>query len=98
MQVYHASRLLPYETDYIRRHFLVAGIGQRVDAQVVANRVTNAVRDSGINLGRWATTVSVGTSAGDPANTTFDSLLAEAKADLHGEGADSRSLGKKPPA
>lgn len=60
--------------------FLVAGLGHRADANAIANRITDAVRESGISLGRWATTVSVGTAAGDPATTTFDALLAEAKA------------------
>lgn len=62
--------------------FLVVGIGQRVEADAIAERVINAVRESGINLGRSATTVSVGTASGSPSTTTFDSLLAEAKASV----------------
>ena len=82
--VAHAIREQVRVGDLVARwdgdEFLVAGIGQRADAQTIAKRVTDAVKVSGINLGRWPTTVSVGTSAGSPATTTFDALIAEAKA------------------
>lgn len=69
--------------------FLVAGIGQRADAQAVADRIVNAVRVSGINLGRWPTTVTVGTSAGSPTTTTFEALVADAKSAMSQIGAGS---------
>ena len=38
------------------------------------------MRLSGVNLGKWPTRVNVATVAGDPQETTFDALLAEASA------------------
>jgi diguanylate cyclase (GGDEF)-like protein len=61
--------------------FLVAGLGHKPDAQLLATRIEEAVRRTGINLGRWPTTVKVGTAAGDPRETTFDTLVAEAIAE-----------------
>jgi diguanylate cyclase (GGDEF)-like protein len=58
--------------------FLVAGLGDKPDALALAARIEDAVRRTGINLGRWPTTVRVGTAAGDPRETTFDNLVAEA--------------------
>jgi len=58
--------------------FLVAGLGDKPDAQILAARIEDAVRRTGINLGRWPTTVKVGTAAGDPRETTFDNLVSEA--------------------
>ena len=78
--------------------FLVAGIGQRADAQTIADRVTNAVKVSGINLGRWPTTVTVGTSAGAPSTTTFDALIAEAKAASTQDGGKVSPSDNFPPS
>lgn len=58
--------------------FLVAGVGNRADADEIAARVQESVRLSGINLGRWPTTVKVGTAAGDPQHCTFEDLVNEA--------------------
>jgi diguanylate cyclase (GGDEF)-like protein len=58
--------------------FLVAGLGAKPSAPQLATRVEEAVRVSGINLGKWPTTVSVRTSSGDPRETTFDALVNEA--------------------
>jgi len=55
--------------------FLVAGIGGKPNADDLAARIQEAVRISGINLGKWPTTVRAGTAAGDPRETTFDALL-----------------------
>lgn len=60
--------------------FLVAGIGGKPNADDLAARIQEAVRISGINLGKWPTTVRAGTAAGDPRETTFDALLEVAVA------------------
>ena len=57
--------------------FLVAGLGDRPDAEAMGQRIALAVQESGVNLGKWPTTVTVGTAAGDPAVTTFDVLVLE---------------------
>lgn len=59
--------------------FLVLGIGGRPDADDLARRIQETVRTSGINLGKWPTTVSVGTAVGDPRRTTFDQLALMAR-------------------
>lgn len=64
--------------------FLVAGIGNRPDAQVLAERIQQAVKATGLNLGRWPTTLAVGTSAGDPREVTFESLVAAAQSATFG--------------
>lgn len=72
--------------------FLVAGLGGKPDAVMLAERIQEAVRLTGINLGRWPTTLKVGTSSGDPRVTTFDSLVAEAQSvalGLNGASPDS---------
>jgi diguanylate cyclase (GGDEF)-like protein len=58
--------------------FLVAGLGGKPSADALAARIQEAVRISGVNLGKWPTTVTVSTAAGSPAETTFDALVAEA--------------------
>jgi len=60
--------------------FLVAGLGSRPAAEHLAERIQEAVRLSGVNLGKWPTQVTVQTSAGDPRTITFDELVAEALA------------------
>jgi diguanylate cyclase (GGDEF)-like protein len=60
--------------------FVVAGLGSRPDAAALGARIEDAVRIAGVNLGRWPTTLKAGTAAGDPGQTTFDGLLAEAEA------------------
>ena len=59
--------------------FLVAGIGSKPNADELIRRVHEAVQSSGVHLGKWPTNVSVGVAAGDPRETTFDELLAEAR-------------------
>lgn len=70
------------EGDYVARwggdEFLVAGLGQKPAADVLAARMEESVRISGINLGRWPTTIRVGTAAGSPRQFTFDDLVSEA--------------------
>jgi diguanylate cyclase (GGDEF)-like protein len=61
--------------------FLVAGIGNKPNAEDLGARIRHAMRSSGVNLGKWPTAVTVGTATGDPAETTFDRLLAEARND-----------------
>lgn len=68
--------------DFVARwggdEFLVVGLGPKPDAELLASRIEEAVRISGINLGRWPTTLTTGTVAGDPTKTTFNDLVAEA--------------------
>ncbi|MEO3761092.1 GGDEF domain-containing protein [Mycobacterium sp. B14F4] len=71
--------------------FLVAGIGSRPSADELARRVREALQRSTINLGKWPTTFSVGTAAGDPRETTFDNLLSEAIADCATMKAEPRA-------
>jgi diguanylate cyclase (GGDEF)-like protein len=59
--------------------FLVAGIGGKPSADDLARRIQEAVRKSGVNLGKWPITVKAGSAAGDPRQTTFDQLLLEAR-------------------
>ena len=59
--------------------FLVAGIGNSPNAADLAQRIQNALHDTGINLGKRPLRLSVGTAAGDPRETTFEQLLAEAR-------------------
>jgi diguanylate cyclase (GGDEF)-like protein len=61
--------------------FLVAGIGNKPNAEDLGARIRKAMLSSGVNLGKWPTAVAVGTATGDPAETTFDRLLAEARDD-----------------
>jgi diguanylate cyclase (GGDEF)-like protein len=60
--------------------FLVAGIGGKPDADALAGRIQEAVRQTGVNLGKWPTTVRIGTASGDPAVRTFEELFAQASA------------------
>lgn len=62
--------------------FLVAGLGRRPNGDQLALRIQEAMRVSGVNLGKWATTVRIGVAAGDPRVTTLDQLVAEATAEL----------------
>lgn len=71
--------------------FLVAGLGARPDADALAARIQEAVRRTGVNLGRWPTTLKVGTAAGDPRKTTFEALLAEAQAQAIGRAGSEFS-------
>jgi diguanylate cyclase (GGDEF)-like protein len=64
--------------------FLVAGIGGRPSAKDMALRIQEAVRLTGVNLGKWSTMVRTGTAAGDPQSTTFELLLAEATSQTAG--------------
>jgi len=54
--------------------FLVVGLGDQPSAEALAARIQLAVRTSGINLGKWPTTVSVKTSSGDPTLVTFEEM------------------------
>ena len=67
--------------------FLVAGIGNRPDAQAIASRIQSVVQATGLNLGRWPTTVAVGTAAGDPTQTTFETLVAQAQTQAFGQSS-----------
>ncbi|MDP1877614.1 MAG: GGDEF domain-containing protein [Actinomycetota bacterium] len=58
--------------------FVVLGVGDRPDAAALKARIEESVRLTGVNLGKWPTTVSVGTAAGSPRDTTFEALLAQA--------------------
>jgi diguanylate cyclase (GGDEF)-like protein len=60
--------------------FVVAGIGTRPNAEDLAARVSEALHINGVHLGKWPTTVSAGTAAGHPGETTFDELLSQARA------------------
>lgn len=71
--------------------FPVAGLGARPDADALAARIQEAVRRTGVNLGRWPTTLKVGTAAGDPRKTTFEALLAEAQAQAIGRAGSEFS-------
>jgi diguanylate cyclase (GGDEF)-like protein len=55
--------------------FLVAGVGSRPDADELACRIQTEIAETGLNLGRWPTTVGVGTAAGDPSEVTFEHLV-----------------------
>jgi diguanylate cyclase (GGDEF)-like protein len=63
--------------------FLVLGIGGRPDAQSLAQRIQRAVETTGVALGKWPTTVSVGTAAGYPNETTMEALVEQADRDRH---------------
>lgn len=58
--------------------FVVVGLGDKPQADALGARIEDAVRIAGVNLGKWPTTVKVGTAAGDPQQTTFERLLADA--------------------
>ncbi|MDI1289670.1 MAG: GGDEF domain-containing protein, partial [bacterium] len=58
--------------------FLVTGLGGKPNGEHLALRIQEAVRVSGVNLGKWPTTVRIGVAAGDPRETTFDQLVADA--------------------
>ncbi len=73
--------------------FLVVGLGSRPSAEHLALRIQEAVRMSGVNLGKWPTTVRVGTSSGDPQVTTLDSLLAEAEEHMRNAPSGSSFAG-----
>jgi diguanylate cyclase (GGDEF)-like protein len=60
--------------------FVIAGIGRNPNANELAQRVQNALHESGVNLGKWPMRLTVGTAAGDPREVTFDELLTEARA------------------
>lgn len=62
--------------------FLVAGIGLKPEPRAFSNRIGAAVAATGVSLGKWPITVSVGTAAGDPVVTTFDHLVAAAAAEM----------------
>ncbi len=62
--------------------FLVAGLGGKPNGEQLALRIQEAVRVSGVNLGKWPTQVRIGVAAGDPRTTTFDQIVAEATAEL----------------
>lgn len=62
--------------------FLVAGLGEKPNGDQLARRIQEAVRISGVNLGKWPTTVRIGVASGDPRTTTFDKLVAEAMSEL----------------
>lgn len=62
--------------------FLVAGLGGKPNGEHLALRIQEAVRVSGVNLGKWPTQVRIGVAAGDPRTTTFDQIVAEATAEL----------------
>ena len=56
----------------------MAGLGGKPNGEQLALRIQEAVRVSGVNLGKWPTTVRIGVAAGDPRATTFDQLVSEA--------------------
>ena len=66
--------------------FLAVGIGGKPDAEVLAARIQEAVRETGVNLGKWPTTVRIGTSSGDPASRTFEQLFVEASETVEHQG------------
>ncbi len=72
--------------------FVVAGIGSRPNTDELTRRVQEALRSSGVDLGKWPMTVCAGTAAGDPRETTFDQLLSEAKAGCAMLGATQPSV------
>lgn len=61
--------------------FLVVGLGQRPDPIAMAGRLENAVRLTGVALGKPDIGLSVLTVAGDPGQTTFDALIEHASAE-----------------
>ena len=61
--------------------FIVTGLGGKPNAQQLARRIQEAVRVSGVNLGKWPTAVRIGVAAGDPRVMTFDQLVSQAAAD-----------------
>jgi diguanylate cyclase (GGDEF)-like protein len=68
--------------DYVARwgddEFLMVGIGNVPNAEVISQRIDAMVEHSGVNLGKWPILVRVRAVAGDPAQTTFDALLEQA--------------------
>lgn len=61
--------------------FVVLGIGDPPGTADFRLRVEDAIRDTGVALGRWPIEVTVGAAAGDATRTTFEELLAGARAD-----------------
>jgi diguanylate cyclase (GGDEF)-like protein len=59
--------------------FVVLGIGDRPEDDDFRLRIEDAIRDTGVALGRWPVEVSVGSAAGDSTSTTFTDLLAGAR-------------------
>jgi len=78
-----AVRTSVRQGDYVARwgdhEFLIVGIGSTPDATLISQHVDEIVERTGVNLGKWPTSVSVTTAAGDPGQTTFDNLLIEAR-------------------
>lgn len=69
-------------SDYVARWdgglFLMVGMATDApDADLLKIRIDNHIVDSGVNLGKWPTTVSVRTGQGDPGVATFDGLVAQ---------------------
>lgn len=58
--------------------FVVAGLGHKPQADSLGSKVEESIQATGVNLGKRPTTVSVGSAAGDPRQTTFAQLLFDA--------------------
>ncbi|MDD2817296.1 MAG: GGDEF domain-containing protein [Candidatus Nanopelagicales bacterium] len=70
------------KSDYVARWdgdaFLVAGMSNQVPpAKLFKERIEAKIDESGINLGKRPTTVTVRTTAGSPQSLTFDELLEQ---------------------
>lgn len=63
--------------------FLVAGIGEPPDPEVLAGRIRAALADCGLNLRKWPGQVSVGCAAVSGDAAAFASLLDEADQDMY---------------
>lgn len=56
--------------------FVVVGLGGEPDADALRHRIEEAVRVSGVALGKWSPSIRVSAIAGDPRETTFERMLA----------------------
>ncbi|MCB0918590.1 MAG: diguanylate cyclase [Actinobacteria bacterium] len=65
-------------------HFVIAGMGAGPDPEMLADRIEATVNGSGVTMGKWPMTVSVGRVAGDPSVTTFEALVSEADGQVRG--------------
>ncbi len=68
--------------------FIVLAVGTRPPAAELRDRIEAGIRETGVALGRWPVTVSVGTASGDPARVTFEALLDRARQARNAEDRD----------
>ncbi len=63
--------------------FIVVGMGNPLPPEILADRLRDRLRVSGIDLDRWPASVSVGTATAPAADVDFDTLVGAADADMY---------------